>query len=116
MSEPGALTRQRRVVLDNCVPRAIVRHLAPLAVRHVRDFGWDDVDDGPLLDLLAPVCDVFVTVDRNLPFQQRLAHRPFATIVLLARSNRLEHLFGCVAGLVAVVPRLAAGTVTRLEC
>ena len=42
-----------------------------------------------MLDRIAGRCDAFVTVDRNLPHQQRLDGRPFAVIVLRARSNRL---------------------------
>ena len=104
----------RRVVLDNCVPRTLIRHLTPLAVQRVEDYGWADEDDGPLLRLLEPVCDVFVTVDRNLPFQQRLDHRPFATIVLRARSNRLTDLLPLIPALLKIVPAVAPGSVSRI--
>ena len=59
-----------RVVVDNCVPRTLLPHLAIPGATTVGDLGWADVDDGPLLELLAGVCDVFVTVDGNLQFQQ----------------------------------------------
>lgn len=104
----------RRVVLDNCVPRTLARHLAPLNVRAVEDYGWADEDDGPLLRLLEPVCDVFITVDRNLSFQQRLDNRPFATVVLRARSNRLADLLPLVPRLMEIVPQVAPGTVSRV--
>lgn len=103
-----------RIVLDNCVPRTLVRHLDPLRVRRVEDFGWANEDDGPLLRLLESVCDVFVTVDRNLPFQQRLEHRPFATVVLLAHSNRVADLLPLVPQLIALVPEVAPGSVLRI--
>jgi hypothetical protein len=80
----------------------------------VEDYGWADEDDGPLLRLLEPVCDVFVTVDRNLPFQQRLDHRPFATIVLRARSNRLTDLLPLVPRLLELVPEVAPGSVSHV--
>ena len=101
-------------MLDNCVPRTLVRHLAPLAVRRVEDFGWADEDDGPLLRLLEPVCDVFITVDRNLPYPQRLDHRPFATIVLRARSNRLADLLPLVRQLIEAVPQAVPGSVSHV--
>ncbi|HZG65692.1 MAG TPA: hypothetical protein VEZ12_03060 [Herpetosiphonaceae bacterium] len=64
--------------------------------------------------LLEPICDVFVTVDRNLPYQQRLDHRPFATIVLRARSNRLADLLPLVPRLLQLVPQVAPGSVSRV--
>lgn len=93
------------------MPRTLIRHLTSLAVRRVEEYGWADVDDGPLLTLMEQVCDVFVTVDRNLPYQQRLGTRPFATIVLRARSNRLADLLPLVPRLLEVVPQAAPGSV-----
>jgi hypothetical protein len=107
--------RARRVVLDNCVPRTLIRHLTSLDVRRVEDFGWADEDDGPLLRLIEPLCDVFVTVDRNLPFQQRLDHRPFATVVLRARTNRVSDLLPLVPRLLEVVPTVAPGSVSTIS-
>ncbi len=81
----------------------------------MQDYGWADTDDGPLLALLESVCDVFVTVDRRLPFQQRLDHRPFATVVLVARSNRVADLVPLVDRLIAAVAVSAPGTVTHIS-
>ncbi len=114
MTAGDSRSEARRVVLDNCVPRTLIRHLAPLRVRRVEDYGWADEDDGPLLRLLEPVCDVFVTVDRNLPYQQRLDHRPFATIVLRARSNRLTDLLPLVPRLLELVPEVPPGSVSHV--
>lgn len=103
-----------RLVLDNCVPRTLLPHLVGLSVTTVGDLGWADVNDGPLLDLLTEVCDLFVTVDRNLPFQQRLDARSFATVILVARSNRLADLVPLVPQLRAVVPDARPGQVISL--
>jgi hypothetical protein len=39
-------------------------------VRTVAEQGWVGISNGQLLALAAAEFDVFVTVDRNLPFQQ----------------------------------------------
>jgi hypothetical protein len=79
------------VVLDHCVPRQLARALAgdPPAFDVVRvgSLGLAHLDDGPLLDALEGACAVFVTVDRRLPQQQRLAERSFGTVLLRAHSN-----------------------------
>lgn len=93
------------------MPRTILRHLPGLGARAVRDFGWASVDDGPLLDRLEGVADVFVTVDQNVPFQQRLHDRPFGTIILCARTNRLIDLLPLVPQLLATIPVVRSGQV-----
>lgn len=100
-----------RVVLDHCVPRTLLRHLAHPDATTVGAHGWASRDDGSLLDLLSSVCDVFVTTDQNLPFQQRLEARTFATIVLVAPSNRVAELLPLVQGLHDAIARAKAGTV-----
>jgi hypothetical protein len=100
-----------RVVLDNCVPRTLLPHLALPGATTVGDLGWADLDDGPLLVRLADVCDVFVTADRNLPFQQRLDARPFATVVLVARSNRVTDLLPLVPDVREAVAQARAGAI-----
>ena len=37
-------------------------------------------------------CDVFVTLDRNIEFQQNISVLPFGVIVVRAVSNRMVHL------------------------
>ena len=48
--------------------------------------------NGDLLVLAEKHFEVFVTVDRNLSFQQNLIRYNIAVLVLRARSNRLRDL------------------------
>lgn len=89
-----------RIVLDACVPATFARFLPEHEVTTVgRLLGTTDLDDGPLLDQLVSHCDAFITVDKNLRFQQNLRGRPFRIVLLRAHSNSLEHL-------VPLVPKL----------
>jgi hypothetical protein len=54
--------------------------------------GWAGVKNGSLMRLAAAEFDVFVTVDRNLSYQQDLAAFDIAVIVLRAVSNRYQDL------------------------
>jgi uncharacterized protein DUF5615 len=81
-----------RVLLDECVDWRLSRDLTSHDVKTARQMGWSTIKNGELLALTAPVFDVFVTVDRNLSFQQNLAVHSLAVIVLCARSNRLADL------------------------
>lgn len=104
-----------RVLLDACVPKRLARDLPGYDVRHATEMGWSDLDDGPLLNAMAESFDAFVTVDRNLPYQQNLNARPFAILLLRAHSNRLTDLARLVPKLRAALKRAAPGQLIVLE-
>jgi hypothetical protein len=55
--------------------------------------------------------DVFVTVDRNLSFQQNVKAMHVAVIVLRARSNRLSDPLPVVPELLAAIAGVTPGEV-----
>ena len=74
---------------------------------------WDG-QNGELLALASTHFDVFVTVDRNLAFQQNVDALPIAVIVLQAKSNRLADLRRLVGALCAAIDTIKRGTLTRI--
>jgi hypothetical protein len=54
--------------------------------------GWGGLKNGQLIAFAETEFDVFITVDRNLSFQQNLSQFNIAVIVLQAKSNRLGDL------------------------
>ena len=54
--------------------------------------GWAGITNGELLRLASKDFDVFVTVDRNLAFQQNVSNLPFPVIVIHSQSNKLRDL------------------------
>ena len=54
--------------------------------------GWASKRNGELLALAAGAFDVFLTVDRNLSYQQDVSAFKIAVIVLVAQSNRIDDL------------------------
>jgi hypothetical protein len=70
------------------------------------------VSNGQLLSRAAAEFDVFVTVDRNLPFQQHLPKFDIAVILLRARTNRFADLVVLVPELLSAIPTAKAGVVT----
>ena len=84
-----------RVLLDGNLPRQLGPRLAEPAghvVHTIHQRRLSDLSDGALLDAAAGAYDAFVTLDRNLVHQQNLAARPFAIVVLRARTNRMADL------------------------
>ena len=76
-----------RVLLDNGVPRGLAAALRQHAVDEARARGWDALRNGDLLNAAETAgFEVFVTTDRNLKYQQNLASRRIA-IVVLSRAS-----------------------------
>jgi predicted nuclease of predicted toxin-antitoxin system len=73
-----------KVLLDECVDRRLARDLADHDVKTARQVGWTTIKNGELLALASNEFDVFVTVDRNLSFQQNIASFPIAVVVFRA--------------------------------
>jgi predicted nuclease of predicted toxin-antitoxin system len=103
-----------RVLLDGCVPKRLAKELSVHEVQTAPEMGWGDLDDGPLLDAMGGYFDVLVTVDKSLPKQQRLTNRPFAVIVLRAKTNRLVDLLPLVPALRLAIEELRPGQVREL--
>jgi hypothetical protein len=97
--------------VDWRLSRDIVGH----DVNTARQMGWSTIKNGELLELAAKEFDVFVTVDRNLSFQQNLPAFAIAVVVLHARSNRLADLQPLIPELLVAIPRAEPGTVSHVE-
>ena len=74
--------------------------------------GCTSIKNGERLTLASQEFDVFVTVDRNLSFQQNLATLTIAVIVLQAPNNRLGDLQLLVPRLLAAIASATPGPVT----
>jgi hypothetical protein len=88
-----------RLLLDESVPAKFRRSLPSHHVRTVVEMGWSGVKNGKLLALAASDFDVFVTVDKSLPYQQNISALPLALVVLDAASNELSYLLPLVPAL-----------------
>jgi Domain of unknown function (DUF5615) len=104
-----------KVFVDECVDWRLSREIVGHDVRTARQMGWSTIRNGELLTLAAKEFEVFVTVDRNLSFQQNLPAFAIAVIVLRAKSNRLSELQPLVPDLLASIPTAKPGAVTYVE-
>jgi hypothetical protein len=76
--------------------------------------GWASKTNGELLALAETGFDVFLTVDRNLSFQQDIARFNVAVVVLVATGNRYPDLLPVVPDLLAALVGLAPGQLVRV--
>jgi hypothetical protein len=73
--------------------------------------GWASKQNGELLALAEGEFDVFLTVDRNLSFQNEVTRFTLAVVVLRAKGNRLSDLRPLIPELLSVLGAVAPGQV-----
>ena len=70
------------VLLDACVPRPLRKFLPDHTVRTAQEMGWGQLKNGALLQAVEPQFDAFLHSDQNLKYQQNIAGRKLAILVL----------------------------------
>ena len=95
-----------RLLLDECVPRPLLRALVGFDAKHVTDIGWAGKRNGALIRLMVDAkFDILLTVDRGIEFQQNVLASGIGVVVVLTPANRLKELR-------ALVPQILDGLTT----
>ena len=76
---------------------------------------WAGIKNGESLTRAQTQFDVFVTVDRNLAFQQNIPQFTIAVIVLQAPINRLKDLCPLLPKLLQTISTAPKGAVSRIS-
>ncbi len=83
-----------KILLDENLPKQLKADFGPdYEVKTVRDMGWLGKKNGELLGLIIfNGFDFFVTIDKNLRYQQNLNRIELKIFLLLAINNRKQTL------------------------
>ena len=96
-----------RILFDQGTPAPLRQSLNRHVVQTVFEEGWDKLENGELLKAAENAFDALVTTDQNLKYQQNLAGRNLAILVLpFASWPRLQPL---ISGIVSAVDALRPG-------
>ena len=103
------------VLFDNGTPRTLARYLIDHhTVTEARARGWEELTNGELLTAAeAAGFEVVVTTDRNLRYQQNLAGRKIALVVL--GQGRWSVIKWYIAEVVAAINAARPGSYTEVE-
>lgn len=104
-----------KLLLDECIDRRLAKEFIGYEVKTVPQMGWAGIKNGQLLALAEVEFDVFITVDRNLSFQQNLPQFGIAIVVLHTFSNRLADLKPLTPKILEVLANATKGTATVVE-
>jgi predicted nuclease of predicted toxin-antitoxin system len=98
-----------KILLDECIDQRFRRELNAHQVSTVQEAGWAGKKNGELLALAFGNYEVFVTVDRNLHFQQNVAKYDIAVLILSAHANRLADLKPLAASVLTALATIKSG-------
>jgi len=103
------------VLFDNGTPRTLARFLIGRhAVTEARARGWEELENGKLLNEAETAgFEVIVTTDKNMRYQQNLAGRKIALVVL--GQGRWTLIKPHVAQVVAAVNAAAPGSYAEVD-
>lgn len=105
-----------RILIDECVPRALKRHLRDHeVVLTVPEAGFAGLKNGQLLRRAEGNFDAFITTDKSLQHQQNLSAWSIAFVLLRAVSNDIADLEPLVPRLIASLAHLVPGTLTVID-
>ena len=99
-----------RVLLDECVPKALGRALIGHSTRTVPQQGWSGKKNGELLKLMsADGFEVLLTVDQGVRYQQNLRTAGVAVVVIVAASNDIADLLPMMPAVLSALSVIRPG-------
>ena len=103
-----------RVLLDEQLPVELATAFTGHEVQTVTGIGWQGLTNGEVLRQARTQFETFVTMDRNLEFQQNLWAAGLAVVLIRARSNRMRDLRPLVPEILRALDGIKAGELRRV--
>jgi len=100
-----------KVLLDECLPRRLLRDLTRYSATTVPRQGWAGTKDVELIRLAEEEFDVFITMDSNLAFQQNLHAINLCIVVLCAVNSRYETLQPLIPEVLKAIETVRPGAI-----
>jgi predicted nuclease of predicted toxin-antitoxin system len=101
-----------KLLIDECLPRTLKRLLGDHECRTVQEMGWSGKKNRVLLSLAE--LEFLVTVDQSIEYEQNLANRRMAVLLLTARSNQIEDLEPIIPAALTALRSIHPGSAIRV--
>ena len=103
-----------RVLFDQGTPKPLRRSIHGYAIETAYERGWSTLENGELItEAEAAGFDILVTTDRQLRYQQNLAKRRLAIVVL--GTTQLPRIRSAVPRIQAALDQVTPGSYTEIE-
>ena len=96
-----------RILLDECIPRKLKQHFSGLEIKTVSEMGWSSIKNGKLLTLAVENrFDIFLTIDKNLRYQQNMDKYPISIVVMDVLRSKISLMQLLIPQLMAMVDKI----------
>jgi hypothetical protein len=95
------------ILFDQGTPLPLKDHLPTHTVATAFELGWSNLENGSLLEAAETSFDLFITTDQQIRYQQNLAGRRLAILVLLSTSG--PRLRKCIPQIQDAVEQIKPG-------
>ena len=103
-----------RILFDQGTPRGLIRELPDHTVTTAKGMGWEQLSNGKLLKAAEESSfELFLTTDQRIQYQQNLAGRKIALVVLTG-TTKWSQVRLHVARIVIAVEASRPGTYTEV--
>ena len=105
-----------RLLIDECLPKKVkflfkeVGHESET----VQEAGFSGKENGELLALAEKTFDVFITIDKNIRYQQNIAGRKIAILVIRTASSDLDDIRPHVPQALAALRSIGPGQIIEV--
>jgi hypothetical protein len=105
-----------KVLLDECVDRRLKSRLPNHEVHTVTDMQWNGLKNGVLMSAaIGEEFDVFLTIDKNLEFQQNLKKHNIIIAVFDVKQNNIKLYEPLLPAFEAQLPTFIKGVAYRIQ-
>ena len=105
-----------KILIDECVPRKLKRHLSEHVCTTVPEAGLAGKDNGELLTAAEKLgFEVFLTLDKGFEYEQSLAARAIAVLIFRAKSSQIDDLLPLVPRCLVELRSIKSGQLVRIE-
>ncbi len=106
----------KKLLLDECVPQKLREYFSGAEVYTVAYMQWTGIKNGKLLALAAENgFEVFITTDKNLPYQQNTAKHQIAVVVLNVPIAKMKYLVPVASKAMDQLNSFEAGKIYELS-
>src|ERR1043165_7924390 len=79
-----------KILLDECVTKKVKPHLVDHTVLRVSEMKWNGLKNGELLkQAVENNFDIFLTIDKNISFQQSISKHNITLVILDVQSSNI---------------------------
>ena len=98
-----------KILIDECAPFKLSQLLHGHSVYSVQMMKWAGVKNGELIKIADEKFDLFITIDKNLKYQQNLSRIRMAIVLIEVNNNRIENVLKAAATLPDLLNSIETG-------